>query len=201
LREQAEGREGISPGPTEPPRPTEPIPNRQAEILPHLPGRRPRSTAYRRLDRTFSELRTEQSVARPSPGDAPRGSESHRSAATIFANPGPPCESAACPPGSAGGARRPAICGGRRRTRLRDAHDHFYGHGAHHVCLRSVASPVDITTDNRRAPYGMPVDVLRAPNRPVSARRSYDFLGRSRIDRPDRHQRRRPARTARLLRP
>src|SRR6188474_3725479 len=44
-----------------------------------------------------------------------------RPAATIVANPGPPCGSAACLPASAGAAHRPAICAGRARMRLRDA--------------------------------------------------------------------------------
>jgi hypothetical protein len=46
--------------PTEPPRPTEPIPTRRSETLPHAPGAEPVSTGYGRTDRTFSEPRAER---------------------------------------------------------------------------------------------------------------------------------------------
>ncbi len=59
--QQAEDREGISPGPTEPPRPTEPIPNRNAESLTGFAGARFRSTACAHRDRTPSEPRAERS--------------------------------------------------------------------------------------------------------------------------------------------
>jgi hypothetical protein len=45
-RGQAEERREISSRPTEPPRPTEPIPNRKAEILPNLSGSRLDSRGY-----------------------------------------------------------------------------------------------------------------------------------------------------------
>jgi len=54
-REQGEDREGISPWPTEPPRPTEPIPNRKSEIPTEPAGARSGSTACAHRDRTVSE--------------------------------------------------------------------------------------------------------------------------------------------------
>jgi hypothetical protein len=59
-REQAEDRVEIFPSPTEPPRPTEPIPNRELETLTEAPPDRSGSMAYERLDRTFSEPRAER---------------------------------------------------------------------------------------------------------------------------------------------
>jgi len=54
-RRQAKDRDGISPWPTEPPRPTEPIPNRNPEIPTEPPRARSGSKACAHRDRTFSE--------------------------------------------------------------------------------------------------------------------------------------------------
>jgi len=56
-REQAEDWKGISAGPTEPPRPTEPIPNRQREKPPWSRIGPARSTDLAHRDRTFSDPR------------------------------------------------------------------------------------------------------------------------------------------------
>jgi len=53
----AEHRGQVFAGPTEPPRPTEPIPNRNSEIPTELVGARSGSTACAHRDRTFSEPR------------------------------------------------------------------------------------------------------------------------------------------------
>ena len=57
--EQAEDREGISRRRTEPPRSTEPIPNRKPEFLTEVPGTRSGSTPYPHRDRTVSEPLTD----------------------------------------------------------------------------------------------------------------------------------------------
>ena len=56
-REQAEGREGVSPRPTEPPGPTEPMPNRSLLRPVRAAVRSCRSTACASPDRTLSEPR------------------------------------------------------------------------------------------------------------------------------------------------
>ncbi len=88
---QAEDRDGISAEPTEPPSPTEPIPNRTRRNRPNFSRRPCRSTSCGHRDRTSSEPRAERGRAgsgnpHPRPRSRSRGLSDNFTSATRSAS-------------------------------------------------------------------------------------------------------------------